>query len=83
MRKKGVSWVNNICFEKETPMRTPQGLYAYERIIYHPELLTCPHCGDLLVMCKYLGWDKGLYRSWCGGITLGRCGIRCFLAVLV
>jgi hypothetical protein len=19
-----------------------------------------------------------LYRSWCGGITLGRCGIRCF-----
>jgi hypothetical protein len=58
MRKKGVSWVNNIGFEKETPMRTPQGLYAYERIIYHPELLTCPHCGDLLVMCKYLGWDK-------------------------
>jgi hypothetical protein len=27
-------------------------------MIYHPELLTCPHCGDLLVMCNYLAWDK-------------------------
>ena len=39
-------------------MRTPKRLYAQERIIYHPELLTCPHCGDLLVMCNYLAWDK-------------------------
>jgi hypothetical protein len=39
-------------------MRTPNGLYADERIIYHPELLTCPHCGDLLVMYNYLAWDK-------------------------
>ena len=39
-------------------MRTPKGLYADERIIYHPELLTCPHCGDLLVMHNYLTWDK-------------------------
>lgn len=39
-------------------MRTPQQLYAHERMIYHPELLTCPHCGDLLVMCNYLAWDK-------------------------
>jgi hypothetical protein len=39
-------------------MRTPQRLYAQERIIYQPELLTCPHCGDLLVMCNYLTWDK-------------------------
>jgi hypothetical protein len=39
-------------------MRTPKGLYADERLIYHPELLTCPHCGDLLVMCNYLAWDK-------------------------
>ncbi len=31
-------------------MRTPKRLYSEERIIYHPELLTCPHCGDLLVM---------------------------------
>lgn len=43
---------------EEVPMRTPKRLYAQERIIYHPELLTCPHCGDLLVMCNYLAWDK-------------------------
>lgn len=39
-------------------MRTPKRLYTEERRIYHPELLTCPHCGDLLVMCNYLAWDK-------------------------
>jgi hypothetical protein len=39
-------------------MRTPKQLYAEERIIYHPELLTCPHCGDLLVTCNSLAWDK-------------------------
>jgi len=39
-------------------MRTPKQLYAHERIIYQPELLTCPHCGDLLVMCNYLAWNK-------------------------
>jgi hypothetical protein len=39
-------------------MRTPKRLYAKERIIYHPELLTCLHCGDLLVMWNYLAWDK-------------------------
>ena len=39
-------------------MRTPKRLYTEERLIYHPELLTCPHCGDLLVMCNYLAWDK-------------------------
>ena len=39
-------------------MRTPKRLYAQQRLIYHPELLTCPHCGDLLVMCNYLAWDK-------------------------
>jgi len=27
-------------------------------MIYQPELLTCPHCGDLLVTCNYLAWDK-------------------------
>lgn len=42
----------------EVPMRTPKRLYAQERIIYQPDLLTCPHCGDLLVMCNYLAWDK-------------------------
>src|SRR6266581_5446570 len=43
---------------QEVPMRTPKQLYAHERMIYHPELLTCPHCGDLLVTCNYLAWDK-------------------------
>src|SRR5438552_12568345 len=43
---------------EEVPMRTPKRLYAHERIIYQPELLTCPHCGDLLVMCNYLAWNK-------------------------
>jgi hypothetical protein len=43
-------------------MRTPKQLYAQERIIYQPELLTCPHCGDLLVMCPYLAWDKTVQR---------------------
>src|SRR6266480_4117433 len=43
---------------EEVPMRTPKRLYAHERIIYQPEFLTCPHCGDLLVMCNYLAWDK-------------------------
>ena len=39
-------------------MRTPKSLYADQRIIYHPELLSCPSCGDLLVGCNYLKWDK-------------------------
>jgi Transposase, Mutator family len=43
---------------KEVPMRTPKRLYAEERIIYQPELLTCLHCGDLLVPWNYLAWDK-------------------------
>jgi mutator family transposase len=43
-------------------MRTPKSLYAHERMIYHPELLTCPHCGDLLVPCNYLAWDKTVQR---------------------
>jgi hypothetical protein len=34
-------------------MRTPKPLYADERIIYRPELLTCLHCGDLLVTWNY------------------------------
>ena len=39
-------------------MRTPKQFYAHERLMYHPDLLTCPHCGDLLVMCPSLAWDK-------------------------
>ncbi|HZC03506.1 MAG TPA: transposase [Gammaproteobacteria bacterium] len=39
-------------------MRTPKPLYAQQRRIYHSELLTCPSCGDLLVGCNYLAWDK-------------------------
>src|SRR5713101_6726554 len=41
---------------EEVPMRTPQQLYAHQRIIYQPALPTCPHCGDRLVMCNYLAW---------------------------
>src|SRR5215831_17140313 len=44
--------------DQEVPMRTPKRLYAQERIIYHPELLTCLHCGALLVTCNYLAWNK-------------------------
>jgi len=43
---------------EEAPMRTPKPLYAQERRMYQPELLTCPHGGDLLVLCHYLAWDK-------------------------
>jgi hypothetical protein len=39
-------------------MRTPKQLYAEERIIFRPELLTCLHCGDLLATWNYLAWDK-------------------------
>jgi hypothetical protein len=39
-------------------MRTPKRLYAEERIIYHPALLTCLHCGALLVMWNSLAWNK-------------------------
>ena len=39
-------------------MRTPKRLDAQQRLIYPPELLTCPHCGDLLVMCNSLAWKK-------------------------
>ena len=42
----------------EDPMRTPKLLYAQQRLIYQPELPTCPHCGEVLVMCNYLTWDK-------------------------
>src|SRR6266446_6686888 len=57
-------------------MRTPKGLYAYERIIYHPELLTCPHCGELLVMDNHLAWDK-IVQTLAGALSVasrpGRC----------
>ena len=43
---------------QEAPMRPPKRLYTDTRILYHPELLTCPHCGELLVMWNYLAWDK-------------------------
>jgi len=61
---------------EEVPMRTPKRLYAHERIIYQPALLTCPHCGDLLVMCNYLTWDKTvqmLDRTLSVASRPGRC----------
>ena len=42
----------------EVPRRTPKRLYAEARLIYHPERLTCLHCGDLLVAWHDLAWDK-------------------------
>jgi hypothetical protein len=39
-------------------MRTPKRLYTEAREIYHPELPTCPHCGEPLAMWNYLAWDK-------------------------
>ena len=39
-------------------MRTPKILYLDERIIYKPELSSCPHCEGPLEMCDYLLWDK-------------------------
>src|SRR5262245_5403977 len=57
-------------------MRTPKRLYPQERIIYHPELLTCPHCGDLLVMWNYLSWNKTvqtLDRALSIATRPGRC----------
>jgi hypothetical protein len=43
---------------QEVPMRTPKPFYAHARMIDHPELLPCPPCGDRLVTCNYLAWDK-------------------------
>jgi hypothetical protein len=43
-------------------MRTPKPLYAHERMMYQPAFLTCPHCGDLLVTCNSLAWDKTVQR---------------------
>jgi rRNA maturation protein Nop10 len=63
--EKGLSWAYTISLQlspcgqdasPEAPMRTPKRLYAQQRWIYQPELLTCPHCGALLVMCNYLAW---------------------------
>lgn len=39
-------------------MRTPKTLYPNERIIYKPEISTCPHCGGPLMLYNYLSWDK-------------------------
>ena len=61
---------------EEVPMRTPKRLYAEERIIYRPELLTCLHCGDLLVLWNYLAWDKTV-QTFDGHLSIatrpGRC----------
>jgi hypothetical protein len=60
----------------EVAMRTPKSLYAQQRIIYQPELLTCPHCGDLLMLCNYLAWNKTV-QTLCGVLSVasrpGRC----------
>jgi len=39
-------------------MRPPKPLYAHERVLYQPALLTCPHWGALLVRGNSLAWDQ-------------------------
>ena len=57
-------------------MRIPKRLYAQQRLMYHPELLTCPHCGALRVMCNSLAWHKTV-QTLDGGLSVasrpGRC----------
>jgi hypothetical protein len=57
-------------------MRTPKSLYAQQRIIYQPELLTCPHCGARLMLCNSLAWNKTV-QTLCGVLSVasrpGRC----------
>jgi len=45
-------------------------------MIYHPELLTCPHCGALLVLCSSLAWDKTVQMLDCVLAVASRPG-RC------
>jgi hypothetical protein len=57
-------------------MRTPKRFYAQQRLLYQPELLTCPHGGNLLVMCNYLAWNKTV-QTLARGLSVasrpGRC----------
>lgn len=57
-------------------MRTPKRLYAQQRLIYQPEWPTCPHCGEVLVRCNYLAWDK-IVQTLDQGLSVasrpGRC----------
>jgi len=61
---------------EEVPMRTPKRLYAEARIIYQPELLTCLHCGDLLVPWNYLAWDKTV-QTLAGLLSIATRPSRC------
>ena len=57
-------------------MRTPKRFYAPQRMIDQPALLTCPHCGDLLVMGNSLAWDQTvqtLDRVLSAASRPGRC----------
>jgi len=44
--------------DEKLPVRTPKELSFDERIIYHPELSSCPCCGGSLMLYNYLAWDK-------------------------
>ena len=61
---------------EEVPMTTPKRLYAQERIIYHSQLLTCLHCGDLLVAWNYLAWDK-IVQTFDGLLSVATRPSRC------
>jgi hypothetical protein len=56
--KKGVVIGQKNSLYQEILMQTPKPFYAQHRRIYHSELLICPRCGELLVGCNYLAWDK-------------------------
>jgi hypothetical protein len=43
---------------EKLPMRTAKKLDINDRIIYHPELCGCIHCGGGLKLYNYLSWDK-------------------------
>jgi hypothetical protein len=44
--------------DERLPVRTPKELSTDERIIYHPELPSCPYCGGSLMLYNHLAWDK-------------------------
>src|SRR5215213_6005619 len=39
-------------------MRTPKTVYPQQRLIYHPEVTVCPHCGGPVQLVNHLAWDK-------------------------
>jgi hypothetical protein len=57
-------------------MRTPKALYPRDRLLFHPELIECPRCGEGMTLANYLRWDKTV-QSLDGVLSVasrpGRC----------